>query len=94
MALQVGTTGSAAINAVRGSTPIDVIGMYPKGRISAIQERHMRSIMEPNVHLFEVEGTSNELDVPIKQCFPADGVTCVNAINWARIMVQVGQILT
>jgi threonine synthase len=46
--------------------------------------------MESNVHLFEVEGTSDELDVSIKECFPADGLACVNAINWARIMIQVG----
>jgi len=77
------------MNAVRGSNSIDIIGLYPKGRISTIQEWHMRSITDSNVHLFEVEGTSDELDVPIKECFPSEGLACVNAINWARIMIQV-----
>jgi threonine synthase len=87
-----GDTGSAAIEAVRGSKNIDILALYPKGRISQIQESHMRSILDPNVHLYEVEGTSDELDVPIKENFPGPGIACVNAINWARIMVQVSAI--
>lgn len=49
----------------------------------------MRSILDSNVHLYEVEGTSDELDVPIKECFPHPKLTSVNAINWARIMIQI-----
>jgi len=89
---QVGTTGdtgSAAMNAVRGSKHIDILGLYPKGRVSEIQEQHMRSMPDSNIHLYEVEGTSDDLDIPIKECFPGNGLASVNAINWARVMIQV-----
>jgi len=63
--------------------------MYPKGRVSRIQEDHMRSVADSNTHLYEVEGSADEIDVLIKKCYHAHGLASINAINWARVMIQV-----
>jgi len=84
-----GDTGSAAIDAVKGLKGLDIIVLYPKGKISEVQELQMISVTEDNVHVFATEGTSDDLDVPIKKCFPSPGLMSINSINWARIMIQI-----
>ncbi|ODM99419.1 Threonine synthase-like 2 [Orchesella cincta] len=84
-----GDTGSAAIEAVKGLKGLDIIVLYPKGKISEVQELQMISVTEDNVHVFATEGTSDDLDVPIKKSFPAPGLMSINSINWARIMIQI-----
>ena len=48
------------------------------------------------VLLFIVDGTSDDLDIPIKEVFldaayvKKHNLCSINSINWARIMVQVG----
>ena len=50
---------------------------------------------DDNVHCYAVDGTSDDLDVPIKAVFSepeyvAEHSLCsINSINWARILVQV-----
>lgn len=39
---------------------------YIPGRISNIQELQMVTHPEPNVHVYACDGTSDDLDVPIK----------------------------
>ncbi|KAK3599421.1 hypothetical protein CHS0354_036440 [Potamilus streckersoni] len=89
-----GDTGSAAIEAVRGLKWVDIIVLLPKGRISEIQERQMTSVIEDNVHVFRVDGTSDDLDRPVKNVLSdvefkrQHRLSCINSINWARIMIQ------
>ncbi|KAM9330342.1 threonine synthase-like 2 [Gastrophryne carolinensis] len=90
-----GDTGSAAIESVRGIPNIDIIVLLPHGRCTPIQERQMTTVMEDNVHVFAVDGTSDELDVPIKKLF-ADPcyvkkhhLMSTNSVNWGRVMVQI-----
>ena len=46
-------------------------------------------------YLIPVDGTSDDLDLPIKACFldnefvKAHNLTSINSINWARIMIQI-----
>ncbi len=54
----------------------------------------MITVAEKNVHVFATEGTSDDLDIPIKKCFPASGIVSINSINWARIMIQVCKTVT
>ena len=49
----------------------------------------MTTVKEDNVHVFEAEGTSDDVDIPIVKCFPQKGLMSINSINWARIMIQV-----
>lgn len=89
-----GDTGSAAIESVRRSEWIDIIVLFPKGRCNQMQELQMTTVLDANTHVFQTEGTSDDLDVPIKNCFTddayakANNLCSINSINWARIMAQ------
>ncbi|XP_035673866.1 threonine synthase-like 2 isoform X1 [Branchiostoma floridae] len=89
-----GDTGSAAIEAVRGLKWVDIVVLLPHGRCSSIQELQMTTVLDDNVHVFAVDGTSDDLDYPIKQCFvdaefvQKHNLISINSINWARVMVQ------
>ena len=94
-----GDTGSAAIESVRKSKWVDIIVMYPEGRCSQIQELQMTTILDENVHVIRGEGSSDDLDVPMKKCFSDDAfaksnnLCVVNSINWCCIMVQTVHLL-
>ena len=67
-----GDTGSSAIEAVRGKAAIQIVVLYPMGgRCTTVQERQMTypAALEPNVHLIGVDGSSDDLDVPMEACF-------------------------
>ncbi|KAM8789061.1 threonine synthase-like 2 isoform 1-T1 [Rhynchonycteris naso] len=89
-----GDTGSAAIASVQGAKNIDIIVLLPKGHCTKVQELQMTTVLSENVHVFAVEGNSDELDEPIKAVF-ADMVfvkkhnlMSLNSINWSRLLVQ------
>ena len=89
-----GDTGAAAIHGFRGMENIDVFILYPQGRISEAQRRQMTTPAEANVHAIAIEGSFDDCQSLVKQCF-ADkalraglSLTGVNSINWARIMAQ------
>lgn len=90
-----GDTGSAAIESVRHLDYINIVVMFPKGRCSKVQERQMTTVLDENVHVFCGEGTSDDLDIPIKNCLTnpelvkKHGLCSINSINWARIMTQI-----
>ncbi|XP_069832465.1 threonine synthase-like 2 isoform X2 [Dendropsophus ebraccatus] len=90
-----GDTGSSAIESVRGVPNIDIIVLLPHGRCTEIQERQMTTVIEDNVHVFAVDGTSDELDEPIKKLFrdsdfvKRHNLMSTNSVNWARVMVQI-----
>ncbi|VTJ89453.1 Hypothetical predicted protein [Marmota monax] len=89
-----GDTGSAAIESVLEAKNVDIIVLLPKGHCSRIQELQMTTVLRENVHVFEVEGNSDQLDVPIKAVF-ADlpfvekhNLMSLNSVNWSRVLVQ------
>ncbi|XP_030683184.1 threonine synthase-like 2 isoform X8 [Nomascus leucogenys] len=89
-----GDTGSAAIESVQGAKNMDIIVLLPKGHCTKIQELQMTTVLKENVHVFGVEGNSDELDEPIKTVF-ADvafvkkhNLMSLNSINWSRVLVQ------
>lgn len=90
-----GDTGSAAIEAVRGLKWVDIVVLLPRGRCTEVQERQMTTVIDENVHVFRVDGTSDDIDLVIKPCFmdarfcQKHKLTSINSINWSRIMVQI-----
>ena len=89
-----GDTGAAAIHGFRGMEGINVFVLYPRGRISDVQRRQMTTPQDPNVHTIAIDGSFDDCQALVKQCF-ADtnlrtqlSLTGVNSINWARIMAQ------
>ncbi len=90
-----GDTGSAAIVACQDRAAIDCFILFPKGRVSPVQQRQMTTIDAANVHAVAVEGTFDDCQDMVKAAFTdtefrdALGLSAVNSINWARIMPQI-----
>jgi threonine synthase len=58
-----GDTGSAAIYGLRGKKDVSVFILYPKGRVSLVQEAQMTTVLDANVHNLAVEGTFDDCQV-------------------------------
>ncbi len=90
-----GDTGSAAIEAFRGLSNVDVFILYPHGRVSEVQRRQMTTATEGNVHALALEGDFDACQARLKDMFNdlefRDSVALagVNSINWARVLAQV-----
>ena len=90
-----GDTGSAVLEAVCGLSSVDCIVLLPHNWCTKIQELQMTTVVADNVHVYRVEGSSDDLDEPIMECFLDSSfaekhhLCSVNSINWARIMVQI-----
>jgi threonine synthase len=90
-----GDTGGAAIEAFRGLKRVDMVILYPHGRVSAVQRRQMTTVEADNVHAVAVEGDFDDCQALVKAMFNHHsfrdelGLSGVNSINWARIVAQV-----
>jgi len=95
-----GDTGSSAMEAVRGLEGIEILVLYPLqgcSSISPVQELQMTYVARAasNVHLIGVEGSSDDLDVPLERAFRdaafkrAHRLGSVNSVNVVRLLVQV-----
>ena len=90
-----GDTGGAAVEAFRGSKRVDVVILYPHGRVSDVQRRMMTTATEPNVHAVAIDGTFDDCQALVKGMFNHHAfrdevrLSGVNSINWARIVAQV-----
>ncbi len=90
-----GDTGSAAIEAFRGLSNVDVFILFPHGRVSEVQRRQMTTPSEDNVHALAVDGDFDDCQARVKDMFndfdfrDGVGLAGVNSINWARVLAQV-----
>ena len=90
-----GDTGSAAIEACRGRSQLDVVILHPVGRTTEVQRRQMTTVREPNVRNIAVEGTFDDCQDLVKAAFATMPLrrdlrlTAVNSINWARVAAQI-----
>ena len=89
-----GDTGSAAIHGVRGRADINIFVLYPKGRVSALQERQMTTVADANVHCLAIEGSFDDCQAILKSAFGDAAfkqdyaLGAVNSMNWARVLAQ------
>ncbi|MFL6937662.1 MAG: threonine synthase [Xanthobacteraceae bacterium] len=90
-----GDTGGAAVEAFRGRPQVDVVVLFPHGRISEVQRRMMTTASDDNVHAIAIEGTFDDCQAIVKGLFNHHGfrdrvrLSAVNSINWTRIVAQV-----
>ena len=90
-----GDTGSAAIDGVKACRNVDIVILYPEGRVSDVQRKQMTTVDAPNVHTVAIAGTFDDCQDLVKAMFNDStfrnelNLSAVNSINWARVMAQV-----
>ena len=88
-----GDTGSAVANGFLGVNGIHVYVLYPKGKVSKIQESQFTTLGQ-NITAIEVDGVFDDCQRLVKQAFMDDELchhmklTSANSINVARFLPQ------
>ena len=88
-----GDTGSAVANGFRGVAGIHVYVLYPKGKVSEIQEKQFTTLGQ-NITAIEVDGTFDDCQALVKAAFMDKELndhlllTSANSINVARFLPQ------
>lgn len=88
-----GDTGGAVANGFYGVDGVEVVILYPSGKVSSVQEKQLTTLGK-NIHALEVDGTFDECQQMVKAAF-ADielcqqmRLTSANSINVARWLPQ------
>ena len=88
-----GDTGSAVARAFYGKENIDVIILYPSGRVSPLQEKQLTTL-GGNIHALEVKGSFDDCQRMVKEAFnnaplkKEFGLSSANSINIGRLFPQ------
>ena len=88
-----GDTGSAVANGFLGVQGIHVYVLYPKGKVSTIQEKQFTTLGR-NITALEINGTFDDCQALVKSAFMdadlnvAMNLTSANSINVARFLPQ------
>ncbi len=88
-----GDTGSAVGSAFQDVNGIDVTILYPRGKISPLQEKQL-STFTGNVRSLSVDGTFDDCQKLVKTAFTDDGLrsklrlSSANSINVSRLLPQ------
>jgi threonine synthase len=88
-----GDTGSAVAHAFHGRANIDVVILYPSGRVSELQEKQLTTL-GGNVHALEVGGSFDDCQRLVKEAFQdaalrgALHLSSANSINIGRLIPQ------
>ena len=89
-----GDTGSAAIDAIKGKSNLNIFVLHPNNRISSVQRKLMTTVEEKNVFNIAIDGNFDDCQNIVKQMFSdlefskSINMSGVNSINWARIIAQ------
>ena len=88
-----GDTGGAVAHSFYGVDNVDVVILYPSGKVSPLQEKQLTTLGK-NIHALEIEGNFDDCQQMVKQAF-ADTtlsqklfLTSANSINVARWLPQ------
>lgn len=87
-----GDTGGAVASGFLGVEGIDVVILYPSGKVSDVQEKQLTTLGQ-NITALEVEGTFDDCQDMVKKAFLDDelkdvSLTSANSINIARWLPQ------
>ena len=88
-----GDTGGAVANGFYDVDGVDVVILYPSGRVSSVQEKQLTTLGK-NIHTLEVAGTFDDCQQMVKQVFTDEALnkklflTSANSINVARWLPQ------
>ena len=88
-----GDTGGAVANGFYDLDGVDVVILYPSGKVSSVQEKQLTTLGK-NIHALEVAGTFDDCQQMVKQVFTDEALneklflTSANSINVARWLPQ------
>ncbi len=88
-----GDTGGAVANGFYNVDGVDVVILYPSGKVSSVQEKQLTTLGK-NIQALEVNGTFDDCQQMVKQAFTDKDVneklflTSANSINVARWLPQ------
>jgi threonine synthase len=87
-----GDTGGAVANGFLGVEGVNVVILYPKGKVSEIQEKQLTTLGQ-NITALEVDGVFDDCQEMVKTAFLDTGLssinlTSANSINVARWLPQ------
>ncbi len=88
-----GDTGGAVANGFLGVKGVNVVILYPSGKVSDIQEKQLTTLGQ-NIKALEVDGTFDDCQAMVKTAFLDDTLTSkmqltsANSINVARWLPQ------
>jgi len=87
-----GDTGGAVASGFLGVEGIEVVILYPSGKVSDVQEKQLTTLGQ-NIKALEVNGTFDDCQDMVKQAFLDDeltgiNLTSANSINVARWLPQ------
>jgi threonine synthase len=88
-----GDTGGAVANGFYGVEGVEVVILYPSGKVSPVQEKQLTTLGK-NIHALEIDGTFDDCQQMVKQAFADPGLTeklfltSANSINVARWLPQ------
>ena len=88
-----GDTGGAVANGFYGVDGVEVVILYPSGKVSPVQEKQLTTLGK-NIHALEVQGTFDDCQAMVKTAFADTDVTdklfltSANSINVARWLPQ------
>ena len=88
-----GDTGGAAVEAFRGRKNVQLVVLYPHGRISEVQRKFITTAPDSNVRVLAIDGVFDDCQSIVKDIFQDTamhnaGLSGVNSINFARIVAQ------
>ncbi|MFC3092655.1 threonine synthase [Alteromonas sediminis] len=89
-----GDTGAAVAHAFHGIDNINVVILFPKGKISPLQEK-LFTTLGGNIHTFSVDGDFDQCQALVKTAFDDPDVreglhlNSANSINISRLLAQV-----
>ncbi|GAK17595.1 LOW QUALITY PROTEIN: threonine synthase [Vibrio sp. JCM 19053] len=89
-----GDTGAALRHAFYGMEDINVVILYPKGKISPLQEK-LFCTLGKNIHTVAIDGDFDACQALVKQAFDDSalreeiGLNSANSINISRLMAQI-----
>ncbi len=89
-----GDTGAAVAHAFYGMEDINVVILYPKGKISPLQEK-LFCTLGKNIHTVTIDGDFDACQALVKQAFDDAalreeiGLNSANSINISRLMAQI-----
>lgn len=89
-----GDTGAAVAHAFYGMENINVVILYPKGKISPLQEK-LFCTLGGNIHTVAIDGDFDACQALVKQAFDDQplreeiGLNSANSINISRLMAQI-----